>query len=157
MYLGILLIGLGVVLVLFKWWVVSIFLLVFITRYLLLIFKEEKKLLALFPGEFQEYQKRVPRLIPSFSSLAARDIGEYLPLRLAWVKKEIGSVLIVLFLTLLLESWEDIKNQGPRFYLRELAAIFLTAVLFVVMAIYLSRITLRSEDALPERSKNNSK
>jgi len=49
MYLGVLLIGLGVVLMLFKLWVVLVFLAVFIIRYFLLIFKEEKKLAVLFP------------------------------------------------------------------------------------------------------------
>jgi Ca2+/Na+ antiporter len=145
MYLGIFLIGLGIVLMLFKWWVVCIFLLVFTIRYLLLIFKEEKKLKELFSVEFPDYQKRVPRILPSFTALAARDISEYLPLRLAWVKKEIGPVLVVLCLALLIESWEDIKNEGARFYLHELTAILVTVFLFVMIIVYLSRITSKAQ------------
>jgi preprotein translocase subunit SecG len=55
-----------------------------------------------------------------------------------------------------MESWEEIEHQGARFYLRELAAMFLIIVLFIVIAIALSRITLKEEDALSKRSKNNS-
>ncbi|HTZ11678.1 MAG TPA: isoprenylcysteine carboxylmethyltransferase family protein [Candidatus Margulisiibacteriota bacterium] len=156
MYLGILLIGLGIVLVLFQWWASAIFLLIFVMRYLLLIFKEEKKLQVLFPKEFSDYQKRVPRILPSISALARGDISEYLPVRPIWIKREIGSVCAVLFLTLLLETWEDIIRQGARFYLRELTAIFLTILLFVVTVVYLSRTTSRNDHALSARSKNNS-
>lgn len=53
MYLGILLIGLGVNLILFRWWVMVLFLSVFIARYILLIVNEEKKLLAAFPGSIK--------------------------------------------------------------------------------------------------------
>ena len=110
MYLGILLIGLGIVAMLFQWWVLCIFLPVFTIRYLLLIFKEEKKLAALFPVAYPVYQRSVPRLLPSLSVIATKDVGEYLPLKLSWLKKELGSMLAVLLITLLLESWEEIKN-----------------------------------------------
>jgi protein-S-isoprenylcysteine O-methyltransferase Ste14 len=157
MYLGILLIGLGVVLVLFQWWAASIFLVVFVVRYILLIFKEEKKLKWLFPEEFAVYQKKTPRILPSLAALSRQDIAEYLPLRLSWVKKEIGSVLTVLILAVFLESWEDIGNGGVILYLRELAAILVTIILFIVITIYLSRITSRNRDAVSEQSKDNSK
>jgi protein-S-isoprenylcysteine O-methyltransferase Ste14 len=141
MYLGILLIGLGIVLMLFEWWVVGIFLAVFITRYILLIFKEEKKLLALFPQDYPVYCRRVPRFLPSPNVLLESDIGAYLPLRPAWIKKEIGTVLAVLLVTLLLESWEDIQSEGVRVYLKESAGMFIIILLFVGLGIYLSRRT----------------
>jgi len=141
MYLGILLIGLGAVLMLFEWWVVGIFLAVFTTRYILLIFKEEEKLLAMFPKDYPAYCRRVPRLLPSFNVLLGRDISEYLPLRLAWLKREIGTVLAVLFVILLLESWEDIKKQGIKVYLNESIGMLAIILLFVSLYIYLSRRT----------------
>ena len=141
MYLGILFIGLGVVLVLFNMWVAIIFLAIFIVRYLLLIFQEEKKLTALFPEEFPRYCRRVPRLLPSLSVLAKKDISEYLPLKLPWIKKEMGSMLAVLLLTLLIESWEDIRSEGMAVYLRESLAILFTVLLFVALLVYLSNRT----------------
>ena len=103
MYLGILLIGTGVVLVLFNWVAAAIFLLIFTARYIPLIFKEEKKLESLFPRDYQEYRRTVPRVLPSPAALLKRDIAEYLPLKLIWLKKELGSILAVLLITFLIE------------------------------------------------------
>jgi protein-S-isoprenylcysteine O-methyltransferase Ste14 len=149
MYLGILLIGLGIVMMLFNLGVLVVFLSIFVIRYLLLIFKEEKKLKALFPRDYPDYQKRTPRLLPSLKMLLEKDISEYLPLRFSWVKKELGSILAVLLITIFVESWEDIKNQGVRVYLRETIAMFITIILFIILVIYLSGRT-------QELSKNDS-
>lgn len=101
MYLGILLIGLGVVLMLFNWRAAVIFLVVFVTRYILLIFTEEKKLESLFSKDFLAYKKQTPWMLPSLKNVVKSDIREYLPIKLSWIKKEIGSILalwLVLFL-----------------------------------------------------------
>jgi len=141
MYLGILLIGLGIVLIFFKWWVVAAFLLVFIIRYLLLIFKEEKKLSALFSVEYKEYQQAVPRILPSLKALFYRDIGEYLPLKWSWLKKEIGTLLAILFIVLLVESWKDIRAEGIKVYFKEAGFIAATIMLFICLVIYLNKRT----------------
>jgi len=141
MYLGILLIGTGIVLVLFRLWVGVIFIIVFTFRYLLLIFKEEKKLLVLFPKEYPAYQKRVPRIKPSFTFLLEKDITEYLPLKFVWLKKEIGTILAVLLATFLLEAWQDIKTVGIRAFSEETAAIIITILLFMGLVIYLNMRT----------------
>ena len=153
MYLGIFLIGLGIVLTLFKWWVICLFLLVFITRYILLIFKEEKKLLAMFPGEYLDYQRKVPRILPSLATVLQRDINEYLPMKLPWLKKEIGSILAVLFFTLLMESWQDIQNEGWATYQEEALTIIITIILFIALLIYLSKRT----ESIGEDNSNKSK
>ena len=141
MYLGILLIGLGIVLMLFRWWVAAVFIAVFILRYVLLIFTEEKKLLKIFPQEYPAYKMRVPRLWPSPHSLFQRDLTEYLPLRLSWIKREIGTILAVLLLTLVLESWEDIKQEGLRAYFKAGAGLLLVLALFIWLSIYLMKRT----------------
>ncbi len=138
MYLGIFLIGLGVVLAVFKWWAVLIFILVFAIRYIMLIFKEEKKLLVVFPEVYKDYCRRVPRIIPSLFSLTRLDISEYLPMKLSWFKKEIGSILALLFLTLLVESWEDVARGGIWSYLRQSSWLFLTFLLFIIFVVLLS-------------------
>lgn len=142
MYLGIFLIGLGVVLMLFKWWVVAIFIVFFIIRYILLIFQEEKKLKSLFPESYPVYCREVPRRIfPSINTLLEKDICEYIPLKLEWIKKEVGSIAAVLFLVLLVESWEDIQHGGIREYLKELVGISAVICLFVCLTGYLSWCT----------------
>ncbi len=142
MYLGILLIGLGVVLMLFKLWVVLVFLVIFIIRYLLLIFKEEKKLAVLFPEDYQAYCKRVThRIRPSINDLLEREVSEYLPVKKSWIKKEIGSISAVLFFTLLVESWEDISHSGIAVYLKEATGMFAVIISFICLAGYLIRHT----------------
>jgi protein-S-isoprenylcysteine O-methyltransferase Ste14 len=154
MYLGILLIGAGIVLMLFNWWVIGIFLLVFIIRYLRLIFKEEKKLQAMFAYDYPTYQEKVPRILPSLSCLWEKDISEYLPLKLSWLKKEIGSILVVLLTVLFLESWEDIKNKGIAIYFKEVVSIIAIILLFIAFVIYLSKRTVSLEKNVSNKSKS---
>jgi protein-S-isoprenylcysteine O-methyltransferase Ste14 len=154
MYLGILLIGLGIVLMLFNWWVVVIFLCVFIWRYLFLIFKEEKKLLAMFAQTYRDYQARVPRIIPSLASLLQKDTAEYSPLKLPWLKNELGSMLAVLLIVLFLEGWEDVVNEGPRIYVREAILSLNVIILFICLIIYLIRRTNNQQKDASNKSKN---
>jgi protein-S-isoprenylcysteine O-methyltransferase Ste14 len=155
MYLGIFLIGLGIVLVLFNWWVICLFLLAFISRYLLLIFKEEKKLSAAFPADYPDYKRRVPRILPSLPTILRKDISSYLPIKPAWIKKEIGTISAVLLFTLLMESWEDIKNEGWAIYKEEALTIIITIILFIALLMYLSRRTKSIAENGTNKSKSN--
>ncbi len=146
MYLGIFLIGLGVVLAVFQWWAAVIFVTIFIIRYLLLIYKEEKKLLTIFPGVYKEYCRKVPRIFPALSGMIKLDIGDYLPLKITWFKKEIGSIVTLLLLTLLVASWEEIVGKGFSAYLKQLFWLFLTFALFVILAVSLSRRTKKRNE-----------
>lgn len=148
MYLGIFLIGLGVVLTVFKWWAVAIFIAVFIIRYILLIYKEEKKLRLMFPDTYPQYCRKVPRIFPSISSIIKLDIIEYLPIKIIWFKKEIGSILTLLLLVLLVESWEGIAREGFKVYLQQSIGLFVTIVLFIIFVISLSkRIKQKDENS----------
>lgn len=152
MYLGIFLIGVGIVLVLFEWWVATLFLLIFIARYIILIFKEEKKLLQVFSGEYQDYMQRVPRILPSLKILLEKDVSGYLPLRFAWVKREIGSIFAVLFVVLSIESWEDIQKEGLAAYIREFVMIIMILLLLIGLSIYLGRRTVFVQQNAAEKS-----
>lgn len=105
MYLGILLIGFGVVLMLFSWWVAFLFLLIFASRYFPLILSEEKKLRKVFGETYDAYCRRVPRIMPWFSSLIKNGVKEYLPIKPAWFKKEINSIIPLLILISLFFLW----------------------------------------------------
>jgi len=155
MYLGIFLIGLGIMSILFQWWVICIFLLVFCLRYLLLIFKEEKRLLAMFPKDYPAYQRKVPCILPSLTTMSQKDVSEYLPLKLPWLKKEIGTILAVLLIALLIEAWEDIKKEGVSAYFNEAIIYSVIIILFICMVIYLSRRTVKLEKDVSNKSKSN--
>jgi protein-S-isoprenylcysteine O-methyltransferase Ste14 len=146
MYLGIFLIGSGVVLAIFRWWAVGVFIGVFIIRYIVLIYKEEKKLYAMFPQNYPAYCRKVPRIFPSLSTMVNLDITEYLPIKIIWFKREIGSILTLLLLTLFVESWEDIAHEGFQAYLQQSVWIFLTFILFIIFIILLSRRTSRKDE-----------
>lgn len=138
MYLGIFLIGLGVVLAVFRWWAAAVFTAVFIIRYILLIYQEEKKLCLMFPQAYPEYCRKVPRLFPALSSIIKLEISEYLPIRIIWFKKEIGSIVTLLLLTLTVWSWEKIAQEGMGGYFQQSAWIFLTFILFTVFVFLLN-------------------
>lgn len=139
MYLGIFLIGLGVVLAVFKWWAIVIFIIVFIIRYILLIYKEEKKLLLMFPDTYLKYCQKVPRIFPSLSGVIKLNIIEYLPLKIIWFKKEIGSILTLFLFVLLVESWKDITKGGFKAHLQQSVWLFMAFVLFTILVILLSK------------------
>jgi protein-S-isoprenylcysteine O-methyltransferase Ste14 len=141
MYLGILLIGLGLVLMLFKWWAICIFLIFFSLIYIRLILQEEKKLLRVFPGIYQEYRKKVPAIIPSFKTLARAEISGYLPLKFYWLKREIGSIFGVLTFAILVKSWENIRGGGYLFCLERLTKLLLMVILAAGLAAYLIKKT----------------
>ena len=155
MYLGIILIGFGAVLMFFRPWAIIIFLCFFAVRYVLLIHKEERKLKLLFSKEYANYCKDVPhRLFPSLNELLDRGIYEYLPLKLKWVRKEIGSIVGVLSLVILVEAWEDLRYGGFQVYLMELTGLAATFILFICLAVYL--ISFSSNQNAADKSKNNS-
>lgn len=155
MYLGISLIGLGIVAMLFKWWVACIFLPIFLARYLILIFEEEKKLSELFSKDYQDYCKRTPLILPSLNTIMKRDVAEYLPLKLDWLKREIGSILTLLLLVFFLGLWRNIKNEGLSAYLKEIVMVIAVVLLFMGLAIYLNRRTKAIEKDVSNKGEVN--
>lgn len=143
MYLGIFLIGLGVVLAVFRWWAIVVFVVVFIIRYISLIYQEEKKLGLLFPQAYPEYCRKVPRIIPAISNIIKLDISEYFPIKIVWFKKEMGSILTLLLLTFLVASGEDIVKGGVKVYLQQSIWLFLVLMLFIIFVILLSQRTAK--------------
>jgi len=141
MYLGIFLIGLGVVLAVFRWWAVVVFIVVFIIRYILLIYQEEKKLLLMFPQAYAQYCRKVPRIFPALSSIIKLDISAYLPIKISWFKKEIGSISTLLLLLLLVVSWKGVVQAGIYVYFQQFCWLLLMFLLFIILVRLLSQRT----------------
>ena len=141
MYLGILLIGIGIVMMLLNWWLALVFALIFFVRYILLIDKEEHKLTALFKEHYLNYKNKVPRLLPSLGMLLNSEFTEYLPLKFSWLKKEIGTIAVVLFIALFLESWEDISKNGIVMYVQEALIMLTMFLLFLLLSAYIIKRT----------------
>lgn len=139
MYLGILLIGSGVILLCFKWWVLIIFLLVLIRRYLTLIFKEEKILWSGFPQEYADYRKKTPRLFPRPAGLIGKDVRQCLPLKPAWFKKEASSIIATVAAAVLLKLWAGSRLSRSIVFIPQLAGLAAMIIFFVILAGVLSR------------------
>ena len=77
LYLGSLLIGLGFAVVARSWWVGVVLVVMFFAIYLPVI-RDEEEFLRLKFAEFDEYARRVPRMLPRFSrSVYGKDSGGF--------------------------------------------------------------------------------
>ncbi len=138
MYLGIILIGLGIVFVLFRLWVLILFTTFFVVRYLTLILKEEKYLTNNFKEEYARYKLEVRhRLVPAIGAIAKEDISRCLPIRREWLKREMSSVIPVLAGVLSAASIQNMLIGGLSFLIAELAAILLVVTVFIILIKYL--------------------
>lgn len=107
MYFGTLLIGMGVISMLFQWWVAVFFLVVYLSIYLPQIKREEKFLLDRFGQDYRLYCRQTHRFFPGITSLFKNKLRECLLFRWSWIKKEAFSLIIVLFVVYVLESWKE--------------------------------------------------
>jgi len=138
MYLGIILIGFGIVLVLFKWWVAAGFILIFSLRYITLIIKEEEKLSASFFEEYKTYKKEVPRrIMPDIKEIFTTDIRQYFPLKKEWIGRESSSVAAVLAGVIAVNAYQYIKKGGFFFYLGQASVVLSVMILFFIVIRYL--------------------
>ncbi|MDP2905793.1 MAG: isoprenylcysteine carboxylmethyltransferase family protein [Candidatus Omnitrophota bacterium] len=139
MYLGILLIGAGVILSCFKWWLLLIFLIVLVARYLTLVFKEEKLLLSAFGQEYAKYCIKTPRLFPRPQDLLKKDISFYLPLKLKWVKKEANSMIPIISVVFALRLWAGFKSGEWVIFIPQLIGMLGMVIFFAVLTMSLSK------------------
>ncbi len=112
MYLGIVVSGVGIILVIGRLWALLLFLGGFLARYLYLFKKEEKSLERAFGQPYLDYKKTVPRIIPDYRSFFRRDIRDYLPLKAQWFKGEMISIVPIMLGVIGLESWEEFHADG---------------------------------------------
>ncbi|MBU0548821.1 MAG: isoprenylcysteine carboxylmethyltransferase family protein [Candidatus Omnitrophica bacterium] len=139
MYLGLILIGLGIVLFIFQFWAFIIFVLFFTFRYFTLIRKEEGILFNNFGQAYQDYKKKTPRLFPSPRFLFTTNIQEYLPIKFNWFKREFPAIIIVLCVSLIIESWEELGTEGWRVFMPEFLAFSSIIFFYLVLVLFLSR------------------
>jgi len=112
MYFGTFLIGLGIIFVLFNWWVFPLFFFVFLLIYIPQIHREEQKLQQQFDDEYMIYCKKTPKYFPRVSIFFKLDFRDYLPLKWLWIKKELISLTVVISVMIAIEIWEDVRLFG---------------------------------------------
>jgi len=110
MYFGTLLIGAGVILALFNWWVFFIFLAGFLLIYIPQVKKEEQELLGRFGDGYKEYSRKTPKYFPRSFRLFNEAAAGGLFFRWSWLKKELPSLTAVLAAIIAAKIW----LAGPR-------------------------------------------
>lgn len=133
MYFGTLLIGLGIILVLFQLWLSLLFCIIFLLIYIPQINREEERLNKQFGDEYKIYCKRTPKYFPKISSLFKLDLRDYLPLKWPWIKKELVPLVLVIGSILALETWEDARMFGYEEYSKELLELGLVILFFIAI------------------------
>jgi hypothetical protein len=139
MYLGIILIGCGVVLSVLHPWALLIFAVGFLLRYRVLFAKEEKILKDAFGKDYKEYCSRVPRILPKPFSVFRNDISSFLPMRLGWVRPELVSIIVILAAVFVIESWEEIRSRGWSFVIPGIAPLVIIMFLYFLLVFFLAR------------------
>jgi len=152
MYFGTLLIGLGVILMLFQWWLAILFLAVYLSIYLPQIKREEKFLLARFGQDYRLYCRQTHRFFPGISSLLKNNLRECLLFRWAWIKKEAVSLVILIIVLYLLELWKELCLFRYKEFSRETGNFLLT-----VTGVSVVIILIFHAEKLPKKLQDNFK
>ena len=112
MYLGTFLIGTGIILTLFVWWVFFLFLAVCLMIYVPQVRREENILHQRFGKDYEDYCKAVPRFMPALGKANLRDC---LSFRVEWVKKEISSLAGAVIFIFAVKFWKTGSLAMPVF------------------------------------------
>lgn len=137
MYLGTFLIGMGVSLFIFSWWVSLVFGFIFLLIYIPQIKKEEAVLYRRFGDEYNRYRQRTPGFFPNPVNLFKKGIRKYIFLKWQWAKNEIPSLIGVIVLVIAADLWKDIRFFGRIEYQRAaLKPLLIIASLFIVGLVF---------------------
>lgn len=138
MYLGILVAGTGVVLLIGNLWGWLLFLAAFLLQYLYLFKKEEGALERSFGEDYREYKKTVPQLIPRFRQFFAQDIRIFLPLKAKWFRREMTAIVPVLLGTMAIEFREEMISGGWKALLYALPPFLIVIAVFALLVNFLT-------------------
>ncbi len=141
MYFGTLIIGTGVISVIFELWTLPLFLIIFLLIYAPQITKEEARLLEFFGEEYTEYCKATPKYFPRVSDLL--NLRQYLRLKFSWVRRESLSFLLAITIVMGIEIWEDIRLFGRKGIFSEFVELSVIILFFIVTVSYFLKKTRR--------------
>jgi protein-S-isoprenylcysteine O-methyltransferase Ste14 len=109
MYLGVLMIGLGVNLALFKWWFFVLFLAAFLAIYLNQMSKEAKALSQRFGEEYKKYTLATPVFFPCAKTILTTRPSTYWQLKSGWVRSELSSLLPLSTFIICVKVWQYLR------------------------------------------------
>jgi protein-S-isoprenylcysteine O-methyltransferase Ste14 len=135
MYLASFLIGLGIVVVLLRWWMIPAYLLFFLMWYWPQIHNEQKWLVGKFGQQFTDYCSTTPCFFPRLQSLIKFRQKEHMPIKLKWLKREWNTILAWSVVVFAVEGYKDAKTYGNAACIKHLA-VMLAIVFIFAFAVY---------------------
>jgi len=135
MYLGSFLIGLGIVVLFLKLWMVPVYLALFFVWYRPQIRKEQQKLVDKFGQQYIAYCKTTSCFFPRLRTLVSFQTQNYLPLKANWLKKEWKTILVWSLVIVLVEGYEDIVSYTFADFEKEFIFLLLIVFYFATFAV----------------------
>lgn len=135
MYLASFLIGLGLVIMLFEWWGVIVYAAFFALWYWPQIHDEQQWLVKKFGQQYLDYCKATPACVPRLKALVSFRAKKYIPLKLAWIKREWNTILIWSLAVAAAEGYQDITSFDLATFSREIILLMLIFFYFVGFAV----------------------
>lgn len=129
MYFGTLLIGTGVIAVLFRLWTLPLFLIIYIAIYIPQVNREEKILLSRFGDAYKSFCAVSPKYFPNIPRLLHFRKHASM-LRWSWFKKESGPMIATITVIFLIETWQDMELFGFGVFLEEFFEFLLVLLTF---------------------------
>ena len=135
MYLASFLIGLGLTILLLKWWTLPTYIVFFLVWYWPQIHNEQERLKKKFGQEYTCYCKTTPCFFPRLKTLISFKARKYIPLKMIWIKKEWNTILVWSVVAFVAEGYQDINFYSFGDSVREFILLLLIMFYFTVFAI----------------------
>ncbi len=132
MYLGTFFIGAGFSLILWPWWLLSVFAFLFYIRFNAQMVKEEAYLTKIFKEKYERYCKEVPRFFPPFKKMLNINMSKVFPWGMCWSTKERLGLIAWPALALVLELFQEKIVYNSFDIGRAVYVFFLAAGIFAV-------------------------
>lgn len=135
MYLASFLMGLGFVILLLKWWMITVYMAFFLVWYWPQIRSEQKRLRKKFGQDYVNYCKTTPCFFPRPTALINLKARNYIPIKMAWIKKEWNTILVWSVVAFVAEAYQDINLYSFSDFAREFIFLLLIIFYFTVFVI----------------------
>ena len=139
MYLGTLIIGTGIIALIFTLWALPLFISIFLLVYIPQINREERELSQRFVDTYINYCQRTPKFFPRLNSLLKFNPREYFSIKWPWIKNELLPLIMTICFLLAAEAWEDARLFGEQQVVKELLEFALIIISFSVFYTALSK------------------
>jgi len=134
MYLASFLVGLGLVIILFQWWVLAVYGIFFLLWYGPQIHNEQQHLIKKFGQDYIDYCKSTPCFFPRPGTLVHFKAKAHILLKLEWIKKEWNTILVWAIVIVVAEGYQDISSFRLEVFIKEILFLLLIFFYFTAFA-----------------------